>query len=70
MPRPVVVQTPFRGVGDRSVAAQRDVVFPDMVVVEGPPRDTVVYLLAAAFGIEEFYKLKYCSTVVYMVPRA
>ena len=21
-------------------------------------------------GIEEFYKLKYCSTVVYMVPRA
>lgn len=51
VPRPVVVQTPFRGVGDRSVAAQRDVVFPDMVVVEGPPRDTVVYLLAAAFGI-------------------
>ena len=22
------------------------------------------------FFIEEFYKLKYCSTVVYMVPRA
>ena len=22
------------------------------------------------FDIEEFYKLKYCSTVVYMVPRA
>ena len=22
------------------------------------------------FTIEEFYKLKYCSTVVYMVPRA
>ena len=22
------------------------------------------------FNIEEFYKLKYCSTVVYMVPRA
>ena len=37
MPRPVVVQTPFRGVGDRSVAAQRDVVFPDMVVVEAHP---------------------------------
>lgn len=29
--------------------------------------------IAAEFGddnIEEFYKLKYCSTVVYMVPRA
>ncbi len=24
----------------------------------------------AVFCIEEFYKLKYCSTVVYMVPRA
>mgnify|MGYP000199992537 CR=1 FL=1 len=24
----------------------------------------------AAQSIEEFYKLKYCSTVVYMVPRA
>ncbi|WP_418794266.1 hypothetical protein [Phocaeicola coprophilus] len=23
-----------------------------------------------ALSIEEFYKLKYCSTVVYMVPRA
>ena len=23
-----------------------------------------------AFALEEFYKLKYCSTVVYMVPRA
>ena len=22
------------------------------------------------YSIEEFYKLKYCSTVVYMVPRA
>ena len=22
------------------------------------------------FFLEEFYKLKYCSTVVYMVPRA
>lgn len=28
-----------------------------------PPRLRCVYL-------EEFYKLKYCSTVVYMVPRA
>lgn len=24
----------------------------------------------AIFYVEEFYKLKYCSTVVYMVPRA
>ena len=23
-----------------------------------------------SFYVEEFYKLKYCSTVVYMVPRA
>ena len=22
------------------------------------------------YSLEEFYKLKYCSTVVYMVPRA
>ena len=26
--------------------------------------------LAPIFSKEEFYKLKYCSTVVYMVPRA
>lgn len=26
--------------------------------------------LQRVFYIEEFYKLKYCSTVVYMVPRA
>ena len=25
---------------------------------------------ALQFNKEEFYKLKYCSTVVYMVPRA
>ena len=25
---------------------------------------------SARFAKEEFYKLKYCSTVVYMVPRA
>ena len=25
---------------------------------------------AAKYTVEEFYKLKYCSTVVYMVPRA
>ena len=25
---------------------------------------------ALLFSLEEFYKLKYCSTVVYMVPRA
>ena len=25
---------------------------------------------AVSINIEEFYKLKYCSTVVYMVPRA
>ena len=25
---------------------------------------------ALKLSIEEFYKLKYCSTVVYMVPRA
>ncbi len=24
----------------------------------------------AVISLEEFYKLKYCSTVVYMVPRA
>ena len=28
---------------------------------------TVILL---GFILEEFYKLKYCSTVVYMVPRA
>ena len=27
-------------------------------------------LSKAVVTIEEFYKLKYCSTVVYMVPRA
>ena len=29
--------------------------------------DEIIFLV---FIIEEFYKLKYCSTVVYMVPRA
>ena len=28
------------------------------------------YLSDYEFNSEEFYKLKYCSTVVYMVPRA
>ncbi len=28
------------------------------------------YLFALVYACEEFYKLKYCSTVVYMVPRA
>ena len=28
------------------------------------------YLIIQVLTIEEFYKLKYCSTVVYMVPRA
>ena len=49
--RAVVVQLPLGGVGDRAVAAQRDVVLPDMVVVESPPGDTVVNLLAAALGV-------------------
>ena len=26
--------------------------------------------MSGGFTLEEFYKLKYCSTVVYMVPRA
>lgn len=31
----------------------------------------IKYFLQGNFSIkEEFYKLKYCSTVVYMVPRA
>ncbi len=29
-----------------------------------------IYFFAAFNTYEEFYKLKYCSTVVYMVPRA
>ena len=33
------------------------------------PGSPEVTLKALSF-IEEFYKLKYCSTVVYMVPRA
>ena len=28
------------------------------------------WFIAIALITEEFYKLKYCSTVVYMVPRA
>ena len=28
------------------------------------------FLDETAYNKEEFYKLKYCSTVVYMVPRA
>ena len=27
-------------------------------------------IIAEFIDLEEFYKLKYCSTVVYMVPRA
>ncbi len=30
----------------------------------------VAAILLFFFILEEFYKLKYCSTVVYMVPRA
>ena len=29
-----------------------------------------IYILGPIITKEEFYKLKYCSTVVYMVPRA
>ena len=49
-------------------------------IVDGQQRITTLYLLARALDYkgslpqlifnEEFYKLKYCSTVVYMVPRA
>ena len=28
------------------------------------------FTLSLLYLLEEFYKLKYCSTVVYMVPRA
>ena len=30
----------------------------------------LAWLCSIILAIEEFYKLKYCSTVVYMVPRA
>ena len=30
----------------------------------------IISMVIAGVIIEEFYKLKYCSTVVYMVPRA
>ena len=30
----------------------------------------ISFLLFLGISLEEFYKLKYCSTVVYMVPRA
>ena len=29
-----------------------------------------LFYFLSAINLEEFYKLKYCSTVVYMVPRA
>jgi len=30
----------------------------------------IVFVKIKVLALEEFYKLKYCSTVVYMVPRA
>ena len=30
----------------------------------------ILFLATILLANEEFYKLKYCSTVVYMVPRA
>lgn len=33
-------------------------------------KTTIGYNAGAIWDKEEFYKLKYCSTVVYMVPRA
>jgi hypothetical protein len=33
-------------------------------------KKNLFYYLFAVICSEEFYKLKYCSTVVYMVPRA
>ena len=42
--------------------------------LSGLSSDMIIFILSGSITIystkEEFYKLKYCSTVVYMVPRA
>ena len=38
--------------------------------VEGFTEELLPVTLTKIYAQEEFYKLKYCSTVVYMVPRA
>ena len=38
-----------------------------LYIHHGEPRSSISMFL---ISVEEFYKLKYCSTVVYMVPRA
>ena len=38
--------------------------------VKGSNNDGLWNTEGSSISLEEFYKLKYCSTVVYMVPRA
>ena len=47
----VIVQFPFTAVRNRTVGAQRDVIFPNMVMVERPAGNPVINLLSTAFCI-------------------
>ena len=42
-----------------------EVITPEMLAPNASPK-----IKEFGLSLEEFYKLKYCSTVVYMVPRA
>ena len=48
----------------------KNIPLPDLYYLENPDLKQLFRIMRISIFLEEFYKLKYCSTVVYMVPRA